>query len=69
MAGASKRLLAGVGVFVVACCGSGVAGAQEQRGIDPNQGENLVEVILPSKGAAMRLQLEAETFGITFNEH
>ena len=35
------------------------AGADE-RGVDPHQGENLVEVHLPSKAAAMRLQLEAE---------
>ena len=47
---------------------SHVAGAQE-RGIDPNQGESLVEVIVDSKGAAMRLQLEAETYGVDFNEH
>ena len=37
--------------------------------MDPNQGEALVEVTLPSKGAATRLQLEAETYGIDFNEH
>ena len=41
----------------------------DERGIDPNQGESLVEVNLPSKATAMRLQLEAETYGIDFNEH
>jgi hypothetical protein len=48
---------------------SAPAGAQEQRGIDPNQGRSLVEVRLDSKAAAMRLQLEAETYGIEFNDH
>jgi acylphosphatase len=32
-------------------------------------GRNLVEVSLPSKAAAIRLQLEAETYGIEFNDH
>src|SRR4051812_36557781 len=48
---------------------SGTALAQDQRGIDPNQGQSLVEVNLPSKGAAMRLQLEAESYGVEFNDH
>ena len=58
---------------VVASCalgGTGVASASEEgRGIDPNQGESLVEVSLSSKGAAMRLQLEAEQYGVEFNDH
>src|SRR5687767_260761 len=59
---------------VAASCalvGTGVASASEDdgRGIDPNQGESLVEVALSSKGAAMRLQLEAENYGIEFNDH
>ena len=59
---------------VVASCalvGTGVASASEHvgRGIDPNQGESLVEVSLSSKGAAMRLQLEAENYGVEFNDH
>jgi hypothetical protein len=41
----------------------------ETRGIDPNQGESLVEVDLPSKAAAVRLQLEAESYGVEFNDH
>ena len=45
------------------------AAAQEARGIDPNQGESLVEVNLPSKAAAERLQLNAESYGVDFNEH
>ncbi|HEX5979472.1 MAG TPA: hypothetical protein VFY52_00150, partial [Thermoleophilaceae bacterium] len=48
---------------------TGAAAGQDARGIDPNQGESLVEVDLPSKAAAMRLQLEAEQYGIEFNEH
>ena len=45
------------------------ASTDVERGIDPNQGESLVEVTLSSKGAAMRLQLEAETYGVEFNDH
>ena len=48
---------------------AGAASAQDQRGIDPNQGDSLVEVMLPDKAAAMRLQLAAEEYGIEFNEH
>ena len=47
----------------------GGASRRPERGVDPNQGESLVEVNLPDKGAAMRLQLEAERYGIDFNEH
>ena len=47
----------------------GSAGFAEERGVDPNQGESLVEVNLPSKAVAMRLQLEADTYGVDFNEH
>ena len=38
------------------------------RGIDPNQGLSLVEVDV-AKAAAMRLQLEAESYGVEFNDH
>ena len=55
--------------FVFVWAGSAAATAQEQRGIDPNQGDSLVEVTLASKGAATRLQLDAESYGIDFNEH
>ncbi len=65
----SLRALIGVGACAVAWCGGSTAAGAQERGIDPNQGENLVEVIVPSKGAAMRLQLEAETYGVDFNEH
>jgi hypothetical protein len=49
---------------------TGAAAAQDDaRGIDPNQGESLVEVTLQSKAAAERLQQRAESYGVTFNEH
>ena len=65
------RVKAGAFVLTVALAWAGAAPAvaQEQRGIDPNQGRSLVEVTLDSKAAAMRLQLEADTYGIEFNEH
>src|SRR5829696_6165262 len=58
-----------VAATTCALVGTGVASAEEERGIDPNQGESLVEVALPSKGAAMRLQLEDERYGVEFNDH
>ena len=65
-----RALLAGASVCVVTWLGgaTGLAAADE-RGVDPNQGESLVEVQLPSKAAAVRLQLEAPTYGVEFNEH
>jgi hypothetical protein len=48
---------------------AGGATASDERGIDPNQGESLVEVNLPNKAAAIQLQLDADTYGIDFNEH
>jgi hypothetical protein len=56
------------GACVCALLWAGAASADE-RGIDPNQGLSLVEVELQNKGAAMRLQLEAESYGVEFNEH
>src|ERR671924_2332076 len=60
-------------VLGVACvCALGctsAAAAQDERGIDPNQGLSLVEVNLPNKGAALRLQLEAGSYGVEFNDH
>jgi hypothetical protein len=47
---------------------AGAAG-ESGRGIDPNQGLSLVEVDLPSKAAAMRLQLRASRYGVEFNDH
>ena len=48
---------------------TGTAAGQAGRGIDPNQGLRLVEVNLPSKVAAMRLQLRAHRYKVEFNEH
>src|ERR671915_106715 len=63
------RRVAVAGVLFV-FAGAVVASAfEEQRGIDPHQGLSLVEVSLPSKGAAMRMQLQAESLGIEFNDH
>ena len=63
------KALVAVTLGVLASAGVAPAVAQEQRGIDPNQGRSLVEVTLDSKAAAMRLQLEADTYGIEFNDH
>ncbi len=68
MATRRALIVASVGALAWAA-GAAPAGAEEERGIDPNQGRNLVEVTLPSKGAAMRLQLEADRYGVEFNEH
>jgi hypothetical protein len=57
-----------VAVLTLAIAGSAAA-QDEARGIDPNQGESLVEVDLPNKSAALRLQQVAETYGVTFNDH
>ena len=53
----------------LAWTGAAPAVAEEQRGIDPNQGRSLVEVTLGSRAAAMRLQLQADRYGVEFNEH
>jgi hypothetical protein len=50
--------------FVVA----GSAAAADERGIDPNQGESLVEVNLASKAAAQQLEQIADSYGVTFND-
>lgn len=54
---------------VLALAVAGGAAASEDRGIDPNQGDSLVEVIVPSKAAAIELQKQAEQYGIEFNDH
>ena len=70
MNGRCFRLTLGVAALSCALVATGVANAQDEgRGIDPHQGESLVEVVLPSKGAAMRLQLEADRYGVDFNDH
>jgi hypothetical protein len=66
--GARTALLV-VSAFALALAGSAAAQESEERGVDPNQGRSLVEVDLPSKAAAIKLQLEAESYGIDFNDH
>jgi hypothetical protein len=53
----------------LALTGAAAADTDQARGIDPNQGESLVEVTLPSKAAAERLQQRAESYGVAFNDH
>jgi hypothetical protein len=66
---ATWRALLAFSIFALAMSGSATANSDEARGIDPNQGESLVEVTLPSKAVAMRLQFEAESYGVDFNDH
>jgi hypothetical protein len=62
-----SRVLATACVFTLVWTAG--AAADEGRGVDPSQGLSLVEVNLPNKGAALRLQLEAESYGVEFNDH
>jgi hypothetical protein len=55
-------------VLALVIAGAAAASDGDERGIDPNQGESLVEVTLPSKAAAVRLQLEADSYGVDFND-
>ena len=67
--GPRRGFAVAVMLFALGVTGVATAGEDPERGIDPNQGESLVEVMLPSKGAAMRLQLEADKYGVEFNDH
>jgi hypothetical protein len=64
----SRRWLVAVSVVALACSGGASATLADERGIDPNQGQSLVEVNLPNKAAALRLQVEADTYGVEFND-
>src|SRR5918992_4813227 len=63
------------GLLVVAILALTLTGAAaaadggEARGIDPNQGDSLVEITLPNKAAAIRLQLDSESYHVDFNDH
>jgi hypothetical protein len=61
-----RRVLVAVSLCALTLTG---AASADERGIDPNQGESLVEVNVPSRAAAERLQLEAESYGVDFNDH
>src|SRR5687768_14031092 len=62
----SLAVAAGLALTISA---SAAASEDGGRGIDPNQGRNLIEVHLPSKAAAIELQLNAERYGVDFNDH
>jgi Zinc carboxypeptidase/Chitobiase/beta-hexosaminidase C-terminal domain len=64
----SRRWLVAVSVVALAGAGGASATRADEREIDPNQGQSLVEVNLPNKAAAMRLQVEADTYGVEFND-
>ena len=67
---AGRRVLIAVSVCVCTWLAvTAPAAGQVGRGIDPNQGLSLVEVNLPSKLAAMRLQVRAHRYKVEFNEH
>jgi hypothetical protein len=66
----SGARLAVLAAMLVALATAGSAAAQEnERGIDPNQGRSLVEVNVPDRAAAIELQLDADKYGIDFNDH
>ena len=65
----TRRVLAAASLCALAWAGSVASSSAQERGIDPNQGESLVEVVLPDKAAAIRLQLDADRYGIDFNDH
>jgi Zinc carboxypeptidase/Chitobiase/beta-hexosaminidase C-terminal domain len=67
---AKQRVLAVLTLCTLVLTGGAAAASSDpERGIDPNQGESLVEVNLASKADAVRLQLESESYGIEFNDH
>ncbi len=53
---AMRRALAVFSLCALGLTGAAAAENDQARGIDPNQGESLVEVTLQSKAAAERLQ-------------
>ena len=65
----TRRVLAAASLCALVWTGSAASSSAQERGIDPNQGKSLVEVVLPDKAAAIRLQLDADRYGIDFNDH
>ena len=63
------RWLLAAAILALTFSAGAAAGGEEARGIDPNQGDSLVEITLPDKAAAIRLQLDAESYGVDFNDH
>src|SRR6187200_938280 len=64
----SRRWLVAMSVVALAWAGGASTTRADTRGIDPDQAQSLVEVNLPNKAAAMRLQVEADTYGVEFND-
>src|SRR5215218_10088049 len=64
----SRQWLVAVSVVAFAWAGGATTTHADERGVDPDQAQSLVEVNLPSKAAAMRLQVEADTYGVEFND-
>jgi hypothetical protein len=64
-----RRIAAATGALLALAVTGSAAAGDEARGIDPNQGRSLVEVHLDSKADAIELQLEADEYGIEFNDH
>ena len=64
-----RRALLALAILALAVTGGAAAADDDGRGIDPNQGRSLVEVTLPNKAAAIRLQLADDSLSIDFNDH
>ncbi len=64
----SRRWLVAASVVALAWSGSASLTLADDRGIDPDQAQSLVEVNLANKAAAMRLQVEADSYGVEFND-
>jgi hypothetical protein len=60
------RALLALSVVALAVTGGAAAGGDD---VDADSVDSLVEVIVPSKGAAIQLQRNADDFGIEFNDH
>ena len=59
-------------LLVLSVVALGVTGAATANGdgdVILNEGDSLVQVIVPNKAAAYDLQRRAEDFGVEFNDH
>lgn len=65
----SRRACAAASFCALALAVGTATSAADERGTDPNQGESLVEINLPSKAASARLASDAESVGAEFNDH
>jgi hypothetical protein len=62
------RVLLAISVIALAITG-GAAAQNDEGGINLEVDDSLVEVTVASKAAAMQLQLDADDFGVEFNDH